>query len=58
MADRLRRQRDIITRKTNSYLNATTKAYTEMYDVTPTFVTYYQIDRANYTEDITLEEIK
>ena len=57
MADRLRRQRDIITRKTNSYLNATTKAYTEMYDGTPTFVTYYQIDSANSTEDVGLEAV-
>lgn len=55
MADRLRRQKDIITRRTDAYIEATTKDYAKYYEGTPTYVTYYSVDRDASTEDIGLE---
>lgn len=57
MADRLRRQKDIITRRTDAYIEATTKDYAKYFDGTPTFVTYYSIDKDLSTEDIGLEAV-
>lgn len=57
MADRLRRQKDIITRNTNAYIEATTKDYAKYYEGTPTYITYYSIDRDTSTEDIGLEAV-
>lgn len=57
MADRLRRQKDIITRNTDAYIEATTKDYAKYYEGTPTYITYYSIDKDSSTEDIGLEAV-
>lgn len=57
MADRLRRQKDIITRSTDSYITATTEAYSEYFEGSPSYVTYFSIDRDYSTEDIGLEAV-
>lgn len=57
MADRVRREKDIIKRNVDKYIEATTSAYSKYYEGSPTYVTYYQIDKENSTEDVGLEAV-
>ena len=43
MADRIRRQRDIIKNRTSAYLDAATKDYTQYLEGSPTYLVYYQL---------------
>jgi len=55
MADRLRRQKDIIKNTVTSYLSSTTKDYSKYFEGSPTFITFYQIDSAASLQDVGLE---
>ena len=47
MADKLRRQKDILKSAMSSYLNTTTNSkYLTYFEGSPTFLIYYQLDSA------------
>lgn len=58
MADKLRRQKDVIKKALSSYLNATTSGkYLTYFEGSPTYITYYQLDSMASLEDIGLETV-
>lgn len=58
MADRLRREKDILKKRTSSFLEATTSShYLKYFEGSPTFITYYQLDVNDSTHDIGLETV-
>lgn len=58
MADRLRREKDILKKTLSSYLSATTSSqYLKYFEGSPTYITYYQLDVNDSTHDIGLEAV-
>lgn len=58
MSDKLRRTKDIVSRKINTYLKATTQDYIDLMGrQSPTYITYFQINTAMSTQDEGLETI-
>lgn len=58
MADRLRREKDILKKAMSSYLTATTSSqYLKYFEGSPTYITYYQLDENASTHDIGLESV-
>ena len=58
MADRLRRQKDIIRSNVTKYLESTTSgSYLAYFEGSPTYITYYQLDSAASLQDVGLETV-
>lgn len=58
MADKLRRQKDVIKSSLSKYLNATTTGkYLTYFEGSPTYITYYQLDSEASLNDIGLEAV-
>jgi hypothetical protein len=57
MAEKLRRQKDLIRRKTSEYIEATTKDYAKYLEGSPTYITYYRLDDIATKQDSSLENV-
>lgn len=57
MANRLRRQRDLINRTTERYLETTTTEYAKWLDGSPSRITYYRLDDIATKQDSSLENV-
>lgn len=53
----LRREKDIITRNVNKFLQATNEDYVRYFEGSPTYVTYYQLDSVATRQDGNLENV-
>lgn len=58
MADRIRREKDIIKSTVSNYLQTTTNSsYLSYFEGSPTYITYYQIDSTASLQDVGLETV-
>jgi len=57
MSDKIRRQKDLIGRRTESYVQATTEAYAKYFEGSPTYITYYRLDDIATKQDGSLENV-
>jgi hypothetical protein len=57
MAEKLRREKDIVQRNVNKYLEATTQDYTRYFEGGPTYITYYQLASEVSKQDSSLENV-
>jgi hypothetical protein len=57
MADKVRRQKDLITRTVDKYKSTTLKDYAKYFEGSPTYVTYYQLDSVATQQDSNLENV-
>jgi hypothetical protein len=57
MADKIRREKDVIQRTVNRYLQTTTEAYTKYFEGGPTYIIYYQLSPEASTQDASLENV-
>ena len=57
MADKLRREKEMINNNINAFLKTTTEDYIKYYEGSPTFITYYQADDLASTHDAGLEAV-
>jgi hypothetical protein len=57
MAEKLRREKDIVQRNVNKYLEATTSDYTRYFEGGPTYITYYQLASEVSKQDSSLENV-
>jgi hypothetical protein len=57
MAEKLRREKDIIKRTVSGYLEATTKDYIKYLEGSPSYITYYQLDDIATKQDGSLENV-
>jgi len=55
--DKVRRQKDLISRRTESYVQATTEAYVKYFEGSPTYITYYRLDDIATKQDTSLENV-
>jgi 3-phenylpropionate/cinnamic acid dioxygenase small subunit len=57
MAERIRREKDIIRRTVDRYIKATTEDYSKYFEGSPTYITYYQLDSIATKQDGNLENV-
>jgi hypothetical protein len=57
MADKLRRQKDLITRTVDRFKETTSVDYARYFEGSPTYVTYYQLDDIATKQDEALENV-
>jgi hypothetical protein len=57
MSQKLRRQKDLIRRKTSEYIEATTQDYAKYLEGSPTYITYYRLDDIATKQDSSLENV-
>jgi hypothetical protein len=57
MADKVRRQKDLVTRTVDNYKNTTLKDYAKYFEGSPTYVMYYQLDSVATRQDTNLENV-
>lgn len=57
MSSKLRRQKDLIRRKTSEYIEATTQDYAKYLEGSPTYITYYRLDDIATKQDSSLENV-
>lgn len=57
MSNKLRRQKDLIGRRTSEYIEATTTSYTKYLEGSPTYITYYRLDDIATKQDSSLENV-
>jgi hypothetical protein len=57
MADKIRREKDLITRTIDRYKDTTLKDYARYFEGSPTYVTYYQLDMDATKQDTNLENV-
>jgi hypothetical protein len=57
MADRIRREKDVVQRTVSKFLQTTTEAYTKYFEGGPTYIIYYQLNPEASTQDMSLENV-
>lgn len=57
MADKIRRQKDLITRTVDRFKETTSIDYARYFEGSPTYVTYYQLDDVATRQDEALENV-
>ena len=57
MADKTRREKEIINNNINTFLKTTTEDYIRYYEGSPTYITYFQADDLASTHDVGLESV-
>jgi hypothetical protein len=57
MAQRLKREKDIVRKSVDSYVKATSQDYSKYMEGGPTYLTYYSYDNAASTQDYDLEDV-
>jgi hypothetical protein len=57
MSDKIRRAKDLIGRRTENYVQATTQAYAKYFEGSPVYITYYRLDDIATKQDSSLENV-
>jgi hypothetical protein len=57
MADKLRREKDIVRKSVDRFVKATSEDYSKWFEGSPTYITYYQLCSPDSSEDNNLEDV-
>ena len=57
MADKIRREKTILKKSVNRYVNTVAKDYSKYFEGSPTYITYFQLDDNASTQDAGLETV-
>ena len=57
MADKIRREKTILKKSVNRYVNTVAKDYSKYFEGSPTYITYFQLDDMSSAQDSGLETV-